>query len=154
KKQDVNEIILVGGATRMPAVIDIVTDFFGVRPQCRLNPDEVVGLGAAVQAGLIGRADNVEDLVVTDVSPFTLGIDIVKQFGGDMRTGYFLPIISRNTTIPVSRVETISTIAPNQTELVIKVYQGENRRVEGNLFLGEFRVTGVPRGPAGQPVDV
>jgi molecular chaperone HscC len=154
KKQDVNEIILVGGATRMPAVIDFVTDFFGMRPQCRINPDEVVGLGAAVQAGLIGRNDNVEDLVVTDVSPFTLGIDIVKQFGGDMRTGYFLPIIGRNTTIPVSRVETISTVAPNQTELVIKVYQGESRRVDGNLFLGEFRVTGIPRGPAGQPVDI
>jgi molecular chaperone HscC len=154
KREDIDEVILVGGATRMPAVIDQVTRLFGKAPHRRLNPDEVVALGAAVQAGLIAREENVKDLVVTDVAPFTLGIGISKQFGMERRTGYFLPIINRNTTIPVSRVERVSTIEPNQTEIVVKIYQGEHRRVENNLFLGEFMVKGIPRGPAGQEVDV
>lgn len=154
QRSDVNEVILVGGATRMPAVVDLVTHLFGKPPHCRLNPDEVVALGAAVQAGLIARAASVEDLVVTDVAPYTLGIEISKQFGLERRNGYFLPIINRNTTIPVSRVKRVATIEPNQTEIVVKIYQGESRRVEQNLFLGEFTVKSVPRGPAGQEVDV
>jgi molecular chaperone HscC len=154
KREDVDEVILVGGATRMPAVVDLVTRLFGRRPHCRINPDEVVGLGAAVQVGLIGRADNVKDLVVTDVAPFTLGIGITKLFGPEKRDGYFLPVIHRNTTIPVSRVESVATIDPNQTEIVVRIYQGESRRIEQNLFLGEFAVKGIPPGPAGQAVDI
>ncbi len=154
KRDDIDEVILVGGATRMPAVVDLVTQMFGRRPQCRINPDEVVGLGAAVQAGLIGRSENVKDLVVTDVAPFTLGVEITKLFGPEQRHGYFLPVIHRNTTIPVSRVEPVATIQPNQTELVVRIYQGESRRVEQNLFLGEFVVKGIPPGPAGQAVDI
>jgi molecular chaperone HscC len=154
KPPQIDEVILVGGATRMPAVIQLVAEQFGKQPQCRINPDEVVALGAAVQAGLIGRNEKVEDLVVTDVSPFTLGVQICKEFGGQIQSGFFLPVINRNTTIPVSRVERVSTVEPNQTQVVVKVYQGEARRVENNLFLGEFQVTGIPRGPAGQNVDV
>jgi molecular chaperone HscC len=153
-RADVSEVILVGGATRMPAVVDLVTRLFGKVPQSRLNPDEVVAIGAAVQAGLIARAESVEDLVVTDVAPFTLGMNISKQLGLEHRSGYFLPIIDRNTTIPVSRVKRVSTLAPNQTHIEIDIYQGESRRVEDNLFLGKFTVTGIPRGPAGQAVDV
>jgi molecular chaperone HscC len=152
--KQVDEIILVGGATRMPAVVERVTDLLGKEPQQRLNPDDVVGLGAAVQAGLVGRSAAVEDLVVTDVSPFTLGIQIAKQFGHEFRSGYFLPIIARNTTIPVSRVERVSTLSPNQTMVVVSVYQGEARRTEDNLCLGQFEVNGIPPGPAGQEVDV
>ncbi|GIW79091.1 MAG: hypothetical protein KatS3mg105_0898 [Gemmatales bacterium] len=107
-----------------------------------------------MQAGLIARDQGVEDLVVTDVAPFTLGIAISKEFGMQRRDGYFLPIIHRNTTIPVSRVERVFTTEPNQTEVVVRVYQGESRRVEHNLLLGEFVLQGVPRGPAGQPIDV
>jgi molecular chaperone HscC len=154
KRADIDEVILVGGATRMPGVIDQVTTMFGKRPHCRINPDEVVALGAAVQAGLFARHAGVEDLVVTDVAPFTLGMEISKRLGIDLRSGYFMPIIHRNTTIPVSRVERVSTLKPNQTEVTVKVYQGEGRRVEDNLFLGEFDVNGIPRGPAGQAVDV
>src|SRR5262249_26900895 len=88
------------------------------------------------------------------VAPFTLGISITKQFGLERRSGYFMPIINRNTTIPVSRVNRVETVEPNQTEILIKIYQGESRRVENNLFLGEFTVKGIPRGPAGQSVDV
>jgi molecular chaperone HscC len=153
-RDDINEVILVGGATRMPMVVDRVTQLMGKPPQHRLNPDEVVAMGAAVQAGLLARAESVEDLVVTDVAPFTLGIAISKQFGHELRAGYFLPVIERNTTIPISRVERVSTISPNQTEIMVKVYQGESRRIEDNLFLGEFEVKGIPRGPAGQSVDV
>jgi molecular chaperone HscC len=113
-----------------------------------------VALGAAVQAGLIARDASLEDLVVTDVAPFTLGISICKQLGMELKEGYYLPIIHRNTTIPVSRVERVSTVQANQTELAVKVYQGESRRVKDNLLLGEFNVRGVPRGPAGQEIDV
>jgi len=154
KRTDLDEVILVGGATRMPAVVEQVTQLFGKPPHRRLNPDEVVALGAAVQAGLIARQESVKDLVVTDVSPFTLGINISKQFGMERRTGYFLPLINRNTTIPVSRVERVSTVDPNQTEVVVQIYQGEHRKVEQNIHLGEFTVKGIPRGPAGQSVDI
>lgn len=153
-KNDVDEVILVGGATRMPAVIDRVTQLMGKSPHRRLNPDQVVAVGAAVQAGLISRAQSVEDLVVTDVAPFTLGVEVAKDFGHENRDGYFLPIIQRNSTIPVSRVERVVTVSPNQTRLQVKIYQGEARRVEDNLYLGEFEVNGVPPGPAGQPVDI
>ncbi len=154
KKEDVNEIILVGGATRMPQLVQRIIELLGKEPQHRLNPDEVVALGAAVQAGLIGRAETVEDLAVTDVAPFTLGVEVVKEFGNERRHGYFLPVIHRNTTIPVSRVERLQTVVPNQTQLSVKIYQGEGRRVEENLFLGEFEVQGIPRGPAGQEIDI
>ncbi|MBA4064904.1 MAG: molecular chaperone HscC [Isosphaera sp.] len=149
-----DEVILVGGATRMPLVVRRVAEVLGKEPRRRLNPDEVVALGAAVQAGLVGRSAAVEDLVVTDVAPFTLGVAVAKQFGGDMREGYFDPVIDRNTTIPVSRVKRYSTMVPNQTVIVVRVYQGEARRAEENLPLGEFEVKGIPPGPAGQEVDI
>jgi molecular chaperone HscC len=147
-------VILVGGATRMPQLIEQVTQLTGKSPRRRINPNEVVALGAAVQASLIARAESVQDLVVTDVAPFTLGIEVTKRSGHERRGGYFMPVIQRKTTIPVSRVERVLTIDPNQTKLVLKIYQGESRRVEDNLCLGEFEATGIPRGPAGQPVDV
>jgi molecular chaperone HscC len=153
-RNDIREVILVGGATRMPQVVARVTELLGKPPQCRLNPDEVVALGAAVQAGLFARSEGVKDLVVTDVAPFTLGVEIVKDFGPERRSGYFLPVIERNTTIPVSRCQRVSTVDPNQTSIRVKVYQGESRRVEDNLFLGEFEVHSIPRGPAGQEVDI
>jgi molecular chaperone HscC len=121
-RDDVNDLILVGGATRMPFVSGRLTELFGRPPTCRLNPDEVVALGAAVQSGLIDRHEHVEELVVTDVSPFTLGIQISRDFAGKHRSGYFLQIINRNTTIPVSRVERVGTLYPNQTSIVIGVY--------------------------------
>jgi molecular chaperone HscC len=153
-RDQIDEVILVGGATRMPLVAARVAALLGKEPRCRLNPDEVVALGAAVQAGLVGRAAAVEDLVVTDVAPFTLGIAVAKHLGGDLRDGYFDPVIDRNTTIPVSRVKRYATVHPNQTALVVRVYQGESRRTEENLSLGEFEVRGIPPGPAGQPIDV
>ncbi len=154
KRSDIDEVILVGGATRMPMVVDYVQELFGQQARCRINPDEVVALGAAVQAGLFARNKSLDDVVVTDVCPFTLGVEISKQLGQDYRSGYFMPIINRNTTIPVSRVERLSTLAPNQSEVKIRVFQGEARRIEDNLQLGEFTVRGIPAGPAGQEVDL
>ncbi|MCA9155944.1 MAG: Hsp70 family protein, partial [Planctomycetales bacterium] len=154
RRTDINEVILVGGATRMPAVAQRVTELFAQAPHSRLNPDEVVALGAAVQAGLIGRDESLEDVVVTDVAPFTLGVEITKQIGAELRPGYFNPVINRNTTIPVSRVDRLSTLRANQTEVRVKVYQGESRKVQDNLLLGEFVVKDIPRGPAGQEIDV
>lgn len=154
KRADVDEVLLVGGATRMPTVIDFVQKLFGKQARCRINPDEVVALGAAVQAGLFEQNASLEDVVVTDVCPFTLGIETCKQLGRDYHDGYFLSVINRNTTIPVSRVETVSTLMPNQETVKFRVYQGESRRVEDNLLLGEFQLRGVPRGPAGKAIDV
>ncbi|HSQ57404.1 MAG TPA: Hsp70 family protein, partial [Gemmata sp.] len=153
-KDGIDEVILVGGATRMPLVVRRVAELLGKEPRRRLNPDEVVALGAAVQAGLVGQSAAVDDLVVTDVAPFTLGVAVCKQFGSEHRDGYFDPVIDRNTTIPVSRVKRYSTIVPNQTSIAVRVHQGESRRAEENLLLGEFEVKGIPRGPAGQEVDV
>jgi molecular chaperone HscC len=154
KREQLDEIILVGGATRMRHLVARVTKLFGQVPHCRLNPDEVVARGAAVQAGLFARNAELEDLVVTDVSPFTLGVEVSKELGSEQREGYFLPIINRNTTIPVSRMERVSTVHAGQTNVCVRVYQGESRRVEDNLYLGEFTIDGIPRGPAGQPVDL
>ena len=154
KRDEIDELILVGGATRMPIVVQRVTELFGRVPSCRLNPDEVVALGAAVQAGLFAREECVEDLVVTDVAPFTLGVAISRDIGGERQDGYFLPIINRNTTIPTSRVNRVTTTTANQTEVIVRVYQGEGRKIEDNLFLGEFDVGGIPRGAAGQEIDI
>lgn len=149
---ELDEVILVGGATRMPLVLDFVREKLGKEPRIELDPDQVVALGAAVQAALIGDDEAVEDLVLTDVCPFTLGVAITKQVGNQLRSGYYLPILHRNTTIPVSREESVATVNANQREVVVRVYQGESRRVEDNLLLGELRVAGIPPGPAGQQV--
>ena len=149
RREDVSETILVGGATRMPLVVERVTQLMGKPPQQRLNPDEVVALGAAVQAGLFARGQALDDMVVTDVAPFTLGVEVCKRLGHEFRTGYFQPIIERNTVIPVSRAETFSTVEPNQTKIVLQVYQGEARRVEDNFLLGRLEVGGIPPGPEG-----
>jgi molecular chaperone HscC len=151
---DVDEVILVGGATRMPAVQQFVRMHLQKEPLCRFDPDEVVALGAAVQAALIDSDCAVDDLVMTDVCPFTLGVETVKQFGDEIKSGYFTPIIHRNTTIPVSKEHCFSTTHPNQRQVEIQVYQGEHRRVENNIKIGELIVPGIPPGPAGQPVFI
>ena len=154
RREDVHEVLLVGGATRMTQFLDRITEVMGKPPRSRLNPDEVVALGAAVQAGLIAQDASVEELVVTDVAPFTLGVEISKQFGSEHRQGYFLPVIHRNTTIPASRQERVTTVQAHQTQIIVRIFQGEGRRVEDNILLGEFEVRGVPPGPAGQEVDL
>ncbi|MEZ6021111.1 MAG: Hsp70 family protein [Planctomycetota bacterium] len=112
-------------------------------PQHRLDPDQVVALGAAVQAALIADDHAVRGIVMTDVCPFTLGVEISKDFGIRRMDGYFLPVIHRNTTIPVSREETVYTVHEGQNEVLVNIYQGEGRKVADNLKIGELRVTGI-----------
>jgi molecular chaperone HscC len=152
--ENVDEVILVGGATRTAAVRDFVRDYFGKEPRTAFNPDEVVALGAAVQAALIADDRAVDDMVMTDVCPFTLGVEISKEFARHHQGGYFYPVIHRNTTIPVSREDVLATVAQNQREVHLRIYQGESRRVKENLFLGELRVVDIPPGPAGSPIVV
>ncbi len=150
--EDVGDVIFVGGATRMFLMEEFVIDKLKQTPLCEINPDEVVALGAAVQAALIADDRAVDDMVMTDVCPFTLGVEVSQEFGSRIATGYFMPIIHRNTTIPVSKEDSVSTIHDHQTEMSICVYQGEHRKVEGNLFLGELKVRGIPSGPKGKVV--
>ena len=153
-RSQIDEVILVGGATRMSKIRSMLMKTFGKEPRNSLNPDHVVALGAAIQGGLVEQDKAVSDMVVTDVAPFTLGVEVAKDVAGTVRDGYFFPVISRNTTIPVSRVEQFSTMSPNQTSVKVKLYQGEGRRTDDNLFLGEFELNGIPRGPAGQQIDI
>ena len=114
----------------------------------------MVALGAAIQGGLVQLDKAVTDMVVTDVCPFTLGVEISKDIAGTSRAGYFSPLISRNSTIPISRMEEFFTAHANQTSVSVRVFQGESRRVEENLFLAEFELKGIPRGPAGQRITI
>ena len=151
---EIEEIILVGGSTRKYVVHDFIKEFLKKDPLCEINPDEVVAIGASIQAALIKEDKAVDDIVMTDVCPFTLGIEIVKSFNGRHEDGYYLPIIHRNTTIPVSKEEIISTLHPNQNNCSIVVYQGEHRKVKQNIKLGELEVQAIPKGPAGQEINV
>ena len=144
-----DSIVLVGGATRMPIVRRAVTKMFGRFPESRLNPDESVALGAAVQAGLKARDVALKEVVLTDVCPYTLGIEISEQVaGGGMRNGIFAPIIERNTIVPASRSRVFSTLADGQTLVNINIFQGESRSCADNIHLGKVAVP-VPRRPAG-----
>ena len=112
----------------MRVLRDFTRDFFKTEPLCDFDPDQVVGMGAAVQAALIADDKAVDDMVMTDVCPFTLGIDVSKRFGTRRVDGYYMAVIHRNTTIPVSREETVFTMDANQTEMSFEIRQGEARK--------------------------
>jgi|CXWL01.1.fsa_nt_gi molecular chaperone HscC len=151
----VDEVLLVGGATRMPCVQRLAAELFGREPLTVLPPDEAVALGATLQAGLVAADAALEDLVVTDVAPFSLGIATMVSFGKHMVEGVFTPIIDRGTVIPTSRVSSFSTTTDGQTTIVIQVFQGENASCVDNRKLGSYRVKGIPPAPAGeQSVEV
>ncbi|MDG2533943.1 molecular chaperone HscC [Sphingomonas sp. HITSZ_GF] len=148
--ETLSEIVLVGGSTRMPVVRRAITRMFGRFPNATVHPDHAVALGAAVQAGLLARAEALEEVRLTDVSPFTLGVDNAEPDGaGGWRTGLFSPIIDRNTTIPASRVRYYGTVADNQRAIRFGIYQGEAREVAGNVKLGEVTLS-IPPKPAGE----
>lgn len=152
---DIDEVILVGGATRMQPFRTLVSKMFRRIPLCNIDPDIVVGLGAGVQAGLRDNHSDLDDVVLTDVSPYSLGVEIVNHNEGSSRDGgIFLPIIERNTTVPNSIVKSLCTVSDNQEFLVVSVFQGESRLVKNNVFLGKLEAK-VPRAPAGQEsIDV
>jgi len=154
RPEALNEIILIGGATRMPLVRRAVARMFGRFPNASVNPDEAVALGAAVQAGLKARDADLKEVVVTDVCPYSLGVNVVRRLpGGGFENGIFAPIIERNTVIPASRVHSFATVRDNQTEVDFGIYQGEARLVRDNVEIGHTKVR-VPRGPAGQQMEV
>jgi molecular chaperone HscC len=148
RADQVDEVLLVGGSTRMPCIARLATDVFGRLPLRVLPPDEAVALGAAVQAGLKASDAALGDLVVTDIAPFSLGIDTARRSGNEMVTGLFSPIIERGTVIPVSRERTYHTIEDGQRELEINIYQGEHSLVRDNTRLGSYtlRLRPLPAG--------
>ena len=138
---NVDEVILVGGMTRMPKVVETVKNFFGKTPNQSVNPDEVVAVGAAIQAGVLGG--EVKDILLLDVTPLTLGIETLG--------GVATPMIARNTTVPTSKTEVFSTAADNQTQVEIHVTQGERPMSADNKSLGRFILDGIPPAPRGVP---
>jgi len=139
--QQIDEVVMVGGQTRMPRIQQLVRDLFGREPHKGVNPDEVVAVGAAVQGGVLGG--EVKDVLLLDVTPLSLGIETLG--------GVFTKLIERNTTIPTRKSETFSTAADNQPSVEIKVYQGERSMARDNRLLGVFQLGNIPPAPRGMP---
>jgi molecular chaperone DnaK len=140
-KEQIDEVVMVGGSTRIPKVGEIVKEFFGKEPHRGVNPDEVVAVGAAIQGGVL--AGDVKDVLLLDVTPLSLGIETL---GGVMTT-----LIERNTTIPTKKAEVFSTAEDNQTTVEIHVLQGERKMALDNKTIGKFQLTGIPPAPRGMP---
>ncbi|MBQ7776438.1 MAG: molecular chaperone HscC [Lachnospiraceae bacterium] len=155
KLGDIDEVLLIGGATRLNIVRDFLIRLFRKFPDTKLNPDETVALGAAVQAAMKERREEVKEVILTDVCSFTLGTEVVVEYDeGKFEDGRFCPIIERNTVIPASHTERLYTIRDNQDKIRVRVLQGESRFARNNLYLGELEVD-IPKAPKGrEAVDV
>lgn len=155
KLGDIDEVLLIGGATRLAIVRDFLIRLFRKFPDTKLNPDETVALGAAVQAAMKERREEVKEVILTDVCSFTLGTEVVVEYDeGKYEEGRFCPIIERNTVIPASHTERLYTARDNQSKVRVRVLQGESRFARNNLFLGELEIE-IPKGPKGrESVDV
>lgn len=147
---ELSDIVLVGGSTRMPVVRKAITRMFGRFPNSTVHPDHAVALGAAVQAGLLSRGEGLEEIRITDIAPFTMGVGVAERDQtGRLHDGVFSPMIERNTPVPVSREHSYSTLQDNQREVLLDIYQGEARKIADNIKLGEIRIP-TPAGRAGE----
>merc|ERR1719429_865758 len=138
---EIDSVLLVGGSTRMPLVSTVVKEVYGKDPSRAVNPDEAVAMGAAIQGGVL--AGDVTDVLLLDVTPLSLGIETLG--------GVFTKLISRNTTIPTKKSQVFSTAADGQTQVEIKVHQGEREMAADNKLLGQFKLVGIPPAPRGVP---
>ena len=155
RASDLDEVILVGGATRMPVIYSLVSKMFGRFPSNRVHPDEVVAAGAGIQAAMKERNTLLKEVVLTDVCPYTLGIQTsIEVKNGQYESGHFSPIIERNTVIPVSREERFYSLSDNQEIIRVRIFQGESRLTCNNIKMGELEIK-IPPAPAGeQAIDV
>ena len=153
--KDIDQVVLIGGATKLPIVRKFVARLFHRLPNSSVNPDEAVALGAAIQSAMKERNEAIKEVILTDVCPFTLGTEVSREIEeGYFESGHYCPIIERNTIIPASRTERLYTIRDNQTQLRVHILQGESRFAQNNLSLGELFID-VPKAKAGQEaIDV
>ncbi|MGH8079294.1 MAG: Hsp70 family protein, partial [Lysobacter sp.] len=149
-----DEIVLVGGASRMPLCARLVSRMFGRLPLRHVNPDEAIGLGACVAAGMKARDQSLEEIILTDVCPHTLGVNTCRESQHGFTNGVFSPIIHRNSTVPVSRVERYYPTQDQQRAVEIEIYQGESPRVENNVRLGMISIDLPPKRRDENPIDV
>lgn len=155
KLKEIDTIVLVGGGTKLPLIRSFVGKLFGRLPATNINPDEVVAMGAAVQAAMKKRDKAIKEIVLTDVCPYTLGTNTsIQKPGGYYESGHFFPIIERNTVIPVSRVERLYTVKDNQKKISVEILQGESRLAKENILLGEITVSVPPSRGGEQAIDV